>query len=113
MSSREEMLARIRTELGGDGQRTAGPGPTNRDTAAPADGSGRAYRTRGGLDRGQLLDLLAERLIDYRASVRRTAPGQLAAAIGAALTQRGARRVVVPPGKPPARGRIPAGGVSG
>jgi L-lactate dehydrogenase complex protein LldG len=30
--------------------------------------------------------------------VRRTAPSQLAAAIGEALTQRGARRVVVPPG---------------
>ena len=37
-------------------------------------------------------------LTDYKATVRRTAPSQLAAAIGEALTERGARRVVVPPG---------------
>ncbi len=61
-------------------------------------GSATAYRTRGHLDGARLLDLLAERLADYRASVRRTTPPELAAEIGAALTQRGARRVVVPPG---------------
>ena len=37
-------------------------------------------------------------LTDYKATVRRTAPSQLTAAIGEALTERGARRVVVPPG---------------
>jgi L-lactate dehydrogenase complex protein LldG len=42
--------------------------------------------------------MLAERLADYHAAVRRTAPAELAAAIGAALAERGAGRVVVPPG---------------
>jgi L-lactate dehydrogenase complex protein LldG len=57
-----------------------------------------AYRTRGELDGARLLDVLAERLVDYHAAVRRTTASGLAATIGAALAERGARRVVVPPG---------------
>jgi L-lactate dehydrogenase complex protein LldG len=57
-----------------------------------------AYRTRGELDGARLLDVLAERLVDYHAAVRRTTASELAATIGAALAERGARRVVVPPG---------------
>ncbi len=113
MSSREEVLARIRTALRGDGQETAGQGVAGygaADQAAAGRGAadagagaqagepGRAYRTRGELGSGPLLDLLAERLIDYRAAVRRATPSELGGVIGAALTQRGARRVVVPPG---------------
>jgi L-lactate dehydrogenase complex protein LldG len=45
-----------------------------------------------------LLDLLAGRLADYRAVVRRATPDRLAATIAEALVERGARRVVVPPG---------------
>jgi L-lactate dehydrogenase complex protein LldG len=128
MSSRAEILTRIRTALGG-GQPTAAPAsssgtirnadspaasrpaPTpgttrNADIKPPADpgppasggDAGRAYRTRADLSGGELLDLLAERLTDYQVTVRRTAPGQLGAVIAAALTERGARRVVVPPG---------------
>jgi L-lactate dehydrogenase complex protein LldG len=84
MSARDEVLARIRTALGPGG-----------------DGGGevpRAYRVRGDLDARQLLDRLAERLTDYHAAVRRCTSAQLATVIGAALTERGARRVVVPPG---------------
>jgi L-lactate dehydrogenase complex protein LldG len=58
----------------------------------------RGYRTSGDLGTAQLLDLLAERLRDYGCTVRRTTPDQLMTAVGEALGQRSARRVVVPPG---------------
>ncbi|MBO0776720.1 MAG: lactate utilization protein C [Actinobacteria bacterium] len=90
MNAREEVLARIRTALGRD----AGPA-----TAAPAgDGIPRQYRTTGSRTGSALLDLLAERLADYRAHVRRCPPGELTAVAAAALTERGARRLVIPPG---------------
>jgi len=90
MTAREEVLARIRTALGG----TALGG-----TAAPgSDAAPRGYRTQGELGGTVLIDLLAERLRDYGCTVRRAAPGQVMTAVGEALGQRGARRVVVPPG---------------
>jgi L-lactate dehydrogenase complex protein LldG len=58
----------------------------------------RGYRTQGELGGAVLLDLLAERLRDYGCTVRRPAPGQVMTAAGEALGQRGARRIVVPPG---------------
>ena len=85
VTPRDEVLARIRAALGGDG--AAAP------EAPPA-----AYRTSGDLHGEPLLDLLAERLAHYRASVRRSSPAGLGAAIAAALAERGARRVVVPEG---------------
>jgi L-lactate dehydrogenase complex protein LldG len=85
VSARDEVLRRIRTALGPDRSEGSGPVP---------DG----YRTRAGLSTAELVDRLAERLADYRATVRRAAPDQLAGAIGAALADRGARRLVVPPG---------------
>jgi L-lactate dehydrogenase complex protein LldG len=86
MNARDEVLSRIRTAISGE------PDPE------PAAESDPGYRTRGDLGLARLLDLLEERLTDYRASVRRAAPSELAAAVGAALTQRGARRVLVPSG---------------
>ncbi len=89
MTARDEVLGRIRAALADvtpDGER--GPG------GAAAFG----YRAQGELDEAARLDRLAERLTDYRALVRRAAPGQLAELIGAALAERGARRLVVPPG---------------
>jgi L-lactate dehydrogenase complex protein LldG len=83
-TAREEVLARIRTALGDVRDEAPDPGPL--------------YRTRGDLRGEPLLDLLAERLADYRATVRRTSPAGLGAAIAAALAERGARRVVVPEG---------------
>ena len=91
MSAREEVLARIRAALA-DGSEPPRPGA----------GTDTTFRTQGGLDPGQLLDLLAERLIDYRALVRRTSPAGLAATASLALAERGARRMVVPPGLDPA-----------
>jgi len=89
MTPREEVLSRIRAAI-------ATPEPDSVTEVVPP--SVRAYRTSGDPDRARLLDLLEERLIDYRATVRRAAATGLAAAVGTALTQRGARRVVVPSG---------------
>lgn len=99
MTAREEMLARVRAAL------AAAPGP--------AEEVMRGYRTRGEHPPGHpaLLDLLADRLVDYRAGVRRTSEDGIAAAVGEALAE-GLRRadgrdpgrhprVVVPPGLPP------------
>ena len=89
MTARDEVLGRIRTALGGDSGGGAHP---------PADPSSAGYRTRGELDQAALLDLLAGRLIDYRSQVRRTEPDKLLDTVRAALAERGARRVVLPPG---------------
>jgi len=88
MTPRDEVLARIRAALGSapDSITDTSPGPPP------------AYRTLGDLDETRRLDLLAERLADYRAAVRRAARAELAATVGAALTERGVRRVVVPAG---------------
>ena len=93
MSARDEVLSRIRTAIGNaseDGGEEA--------ASAQAGAVSRDYRLRRDADPGELLDLFAGRLTDYKATVLRTTPSQLTAAIGEALTQRGARRVVVPPG---------------
>jgi L-lactate dehydrogenase complex protein LldG len=83
-AAREEILARIGRALGPDRAVPAVP---------------RGYRTGGDLDRAALLDLLVERLVDYRALVRRAADA--GEAVAAALSERGVHRVVVvPPGLP-------------
>ncbi len=81
--ARAEVLARIRTAL------STGAG-------APA-GIPRGYRT-GGPASPALIELLTERLHDYGTSVRRCPAGRVAAAVREALAERGARRVVLPPG---------------
>jgi L-lactate dehydrogenase complex protein LldG len=50
----------------------------------------------------RIVDLFAERVSDYRATVHRTPAEGLAATIAAVLTARGAKRVVVPAGVPDA-----------
>ncbi len=85
MSARDEVLRRIRTALG----------PDRDQVPAPAPGG---YRTHAGLSTAQLLDQLAERLTDYRATVRRAEPGGLLDTVAGALAERGARRLAVPPG---------------
>jgi L-lactate dehydrogenase complex protein LldG len=90
VTARDEMLGRIRTALAGDPPASAAP---------PSGGAlAPAYRTRGELNPPGLLDLLAGRLIDYHSDVRRTSAGQLLDSVRAALAERGARRVVLPPG---------------
>jgi L-lactate dehydrogenase complex protein LldG len=95
MTARDEVLARIRTALGPD--RAAAPQVV------------RAYRTADGRPPGDpaLLDLLTDRLEDYRASVLHCPPGDVAATVTAALHQGlgsgwAAADVVVAPGLPDA-----------
>ena len=98
-AAREEVLARIRTALGSPARTSSAPDSSAPDgQAPPGDPVPRGYRTSGDLGTAQLLDLLAERLRDYGCTVRRTAPSQVMAAVGEALGQRGARRIVLPPG---------------
>lgn len=84
-TARDEMLGRVRRALG---------------EAPAAPEVPRAYRTRGELPTPALLDLLEDRLVDYKASVRRAAPDEVETTLTAALADRGAARVVVPPGLP-------------
>jgi L-lactate dehydrogenase complex protein LldG len=105
MSAREEILARIRTALGGGTPPSSGP-----DADGTGAGASTPYRTRGDLGPGPRLDLLAERLADYRALVRRASPAGLGTAVSAALADRGARRVLVPPGLD-LRQAAPPGGI--
>ena len=82
--ARAAVLARIRAALG------TGAG-------APA-GIPRGYRTGTGTAAPALIELLTERLHDYGTSVRRCRAGGVAQAVREALAERGARRVVLPPG---------------
>lgn len=85
MTGRAEVLRRIKLAL----------------TTTPADDAvdrPPEYRRHGDVAGEALLDLLASRLTDYRAFVRRATPQTLADEVNAALSRRGVRTVVVPPG---------------
>jgi L-lactate dehydrogenase complex protein LldG len=84
MSAREEVLARIRAAVP--------------PVAAGSEPESVSYRERGQLATPALLDLLADRLTDYRAAVRWATMATLSETIAVALAERGARRLVVPPG---------------
>ena len=75
MTAREEVLSRIRTALG--------------ETRTPPPEVVRDYRRAGGhpATGAELLDLLVDRVEDYRASVLRCGPGEVAATVVAALDQ--------------------------
>ncbi|WP_017570473.1 LutC/YkgG family protein [Nocardiopsis halotolerans] len=88
MSSREQILARVRRAL----------------ADVPADES--PVRAAGGgfadsHGAGPTLEVLEDRLRDYRALVHRIPADRVAAEVAAALERRGAARVVVPAGAPP------------
>jgi L-lactate dehydrogenase complex protein LldG len=90
MTAREEILRRIRTASAG-GPSASGP-------------MSRTYRTEGFHPPGAapLLELLTDRLVDYRALVVPTRADALAAAVAGVLAERGLRRVVAPDGIPAA-----------
>ena len=92
MSGRDEVLARVAAARAG----------------APVPEVPRDYRREGRLAPGSAatLDLLHERLVDYKARVRRCEPTGLPAVITELL---GSERVVVPPGLPD--GWVDAAGV--
>jgi L-lactate dehydrogenase complex protein LldG len=87
------MLGRIRSALAGQ------PEPADRSTGVP-----RAYRARGDHDPGSpaLLELLTDRLVDYKATVLTCPAADLPTVVAAALAERGLRRVVAPAGVPSA-----------
>jgi L-lactate dehydrogenase complex protein LldG len=84
VSAREELLAGVRAAI-----RHAEPPPVPR-----------AYRVAGALDAGARVAQFCERVGEYRAQVVRVDGGP-GVAVGAALAERGARRVAVPPALPP------------
>jgi L-lactate dehydrogenase complex protein LldG len=86
VSAREEILARVRAATA-DGAAPAPAARSYRTAEHPPDLAGEA-----------LLELLVDRLVDYRALVRRSTVALVAAGVVAALTERGARRIAVPRG---------------
>jgi L-lactate dehydrogenase complex protein LldG len=96
MSAREEILARIRAATSDVPPEEAAAATTG--TPSAGSGAGESYRTSSDLDGDALLDLLAERLADYRATVHRTDAGGLGQLVAVALARRGARRIAVPAG---------------
>lgn len=92
-SARDEVLDRIRTALGRSGAAAPEPSPVPRE-----------YRTSLGRAPGDpvLLDLLVDRLVDYKAEVHRCPPGAVGATVAAALAAHGARRQAAPAGLPAA-----------
>lgn len=85
--ARTEVLARVRAALAG----SAEPAPLRR-----------AYRQAGDVVHADLLGLLTERLIDYRATVLRCTPPDLPARLAGQLLVRGITDVAVPGGFPAA-----------
>ncbi len=90
MSAREEVLGRIRTALG----------ERRPEVVVPRD-----YRTIDDRSAAELLDVLVDRLEDYKASVLRCGPDEVGATVVAALdtglgTGWDAGSVVVAPGAP-------------
>ncbi|MBB1242259.1 lactate utilization protein C [Streptomyces durbertensis] len=83
MNAREEVLARLRSALG--------DGPA--EVAVP-----RAYRRTGTCDPDRLAELLADRLVDYRAGVHWSSQDGLAETLSALLPAEGP--LVVPPDVP-------------
>ena len=89
MTSREEVLARIRRALG-----AAGAGGDS-----PPEGGAAAYghTTRSTVGSAHLVRLLTERLSDYGSSVRHCTEGRLSRVLAEALASRGVARAVVAP----------------
>jgi len=84
MSAREEILGRIRTALGED---------------RPVPPVARDYRTTDGRSPAELLDVLTDRLEDYKATVVRCGPAEVAASVATALAAVPGD-IVVAPGVP-------------
>ena len=90
MSARDEVLARIRQA------HAVAPPP---DLAY--DDIARDYNTTSELEHDALVELLVDRLLDYRALVRQCAAAELTSTIAAAVADRGASALVAPDGLDP------------
>jgi L-lactate dehydrogenase complex protein LldG len=89
--AREEILARIRTAL-----RDVPVSEAASDVPVARD-----YRHTDDRPRPELVELLCERIGDYRADVRRVAPAEVAGAVQDACADMGLSRLAVAPGLPP------------
>jgi L-lactate dehydrogenase complex protein LldG len=92
VSSREEVLRRIRVAIGGAPKADAVEIRTEWE-ALP-----RNYKRTASLEREAILEMLEDRLRDYDASVVRAKAGEIGAEIARILTERDKRRLVVPMG---------------
>jgi L-lactate dehydrogenase complex protein LldG len=90
VSARDEVLARIRQA------HAVAPPP---DLAY--DDIARDYNTTSELEHDALVELLVDRLLDYRALVRQCAAAELTSTIAAAVADRGASALVAPDGLDP------------
>lgn len=88
--ARDAILGRIRRALG--------DAPRRRDEDYEA--IPRMYVQAGALSDAECVAMFAERLEDYNATVYRCGPGELRSVIANALSSRGKRRIVIPPGLP-------------
>jgi len=95
VSGRDVVLGRIRRAL-----RDVPRAETPEDVPVPREYR-RAHAPAGGEAAGQLTDLLAENLADYRALVHRTDADGLPLLLCRLLAARGSGTVLVPPGLPP------------
>jgi L-lactate dehydrogenase complex protein LldG len=101
VNAREEVLARVRAALGeqrGDG---TGDGPGNGAAPSPAQ-THHGHRRADGREPGhpELLDLLVDRLEDYKATVHRCSPDQVGEVVARVLAARGSTSLVAPAGVP-------------
>lgn len=87
---RAEVLRRIRAAL-----RDVPPGEQSGDVPVPRD-----YRRRDSTGRDEIVARFAERVGEYRATVKRIEEASLPAAIAVACRERGVHRLVVPPDLP-------------
>jgi L-lactate dehydrogenase complex protein LldG len=90
VNAREEVLTRIATA-----HRVAPPPNLTYEDIT------RGYRTTSDSSAEVLTELLIDRLVDYRALVRRSSADDLGATIAAALEEHGARTLVAPAGLDP------------
>ncbi len=88
--ARAEVLQRIRAALGAGGPVSVPEVPRDYRPARPDQGAAPE----------ETVALFCERCADYRATVRRVSAQQLPAAVAEACAERGAHRVLTPPGGP-------------
>lgn len=88
MTARDEILGRVRTALG------------NSPRTPAADEIPRGYRMSTELSAAATVELLAERIADYRATVHRVTDAEIGGRITEILRERGAGSVVIPAGLP-------------
>lgn len=88
------MLGRIRSAM----VRGAETGSRVEEAHAAWAGLRRGYQRSARRERGAVIELLVDRLVDYDAQVLHVGRGEVAATVARMLTARGVRRLVVPKG---------------